>query len=154
MTSSLETLANLPPAAQINFQAHQERLNQYVTRMAPGVPITTQEGVNMQMLLWNTIKQMLNREGSEFVLHYSEFLRYIREHRKGAFAERYLYRFFEHLRLSATERTNFERLLNLMVITCDPAMRQLALRQVDLRSSLAGLTSDSQRQKIAAYYEL
>ncbi len=122
--------------------------------MAPGKPINTADGVNMQMMLWNTIKQMLNREGSEFVLHYSEFLRFIREHRKGAFSERYLYRFFEYLRLSSEERANFERLLNLMVITCDPAMRQLALRQVDLRSSLAGLPSEAQRQKIAAFYEL
>lgn len=150
----MEALAALPPAARINFETHQSRLKDYIDKMTPGRPVSTQEGTSAQMGLWNLIKLMLTREGSEFVLHYSHLLETIREHRRGAFSERYLYRFFEHLKLSAEDRTNFTRLLNLMITTCDPSIRHLAMKQVDLRTALAGLRNEGQRQRVAAYYEL
>lgn len=150
----LEVLAALPPEARINFEAHQQRLADYVAGMAPGKPLTNEAGVAFQMSLWNSIKIMLAKQGSEFVLHYSEMLKTIRENRRGAFSERHLFRFFEYLRISSEDRRNFERLLNLMVVTCDPGLRQLALRQVDMRSSLSGLKSEQQRQNICAYYAL
>lgn len=149
-----ELLSGLPETAHINFEAHKERLEGYATAMAPGKPVSVQEGVNFQMQLWNAIKMMLNCEGNEFVLHYSEMLRVIKENRKKAFSERHLYRFMEHVRMTSDDRTNFMRLLNLMLTTCDPQMRALSMRQVDLRTSLAGLRSESQRQKIQAYYSL
>ena len=152
--SAMETLAALPPAARINFETHQQRLQDYIDKMAPGKPVSTQDGIAAQMGLWNLIKLMLTRESNEFVLHYGYLLNTIREHRRGVFSERHLYRFFEHLKMSAEDRTNFTRLLNLMVTTCDPSMRQLAMRQVDLRTALSGLRSESQRQRVAAFYEL
>jgi hypothetical protein len=152
--ATMEALAALPPAARINFETHQQRLQDYIDKMAPGRPVSTQEGTSAQVGLWNTIKLMLTREGSEFVLHFGYMLDQIRQHRKGAFGERHLYRFFEYITLSPDDRTNFTRLLNLMVTTCDPSMRQLAMKQVDLRTALSGLRSEAQRQRVAAYYEL
>lgn len=149
-----DLLGSLPPTAHINFEAHKQRLENYVKTMAPGKPISKEECINQQMALWNSIKTMLNCEGNEFVLFYSHMLQIIKENRKGAFSERYLYRAMEFVRLTSEDRTNFMRLLNLMLTTCDPMMRQLAMRQVDLRTSLAGLRSESQRQKIMAYYTL
>lgn len=147
-------VATLPPTALINIQAHNDRLEEYVRVMAPSRPTSSKEGAAAQRMLWHAIKLMLTRDGNEFVHHFSETLRVIRENRKGAFSERYVYRFFDQLDLPADDRRNFERMLNLMLHTCDPTTRMLSMRQVDLRSSLSGLRDERQRQKVSAYYAL
>lgn len=146
-------IATLSQQAQINVQAHLQRLQDYVEKMAPKRPISTVEGAGMQRMLWQSIKQMLQRDGNEFIHHYSETLRIINENRNGCFHPRYLFRFLQEVNMPANDRSNFERVLNLMLRTCDPATRSITMRQVDMRSSLAGL-DDRQREKVAAYYAL
>lgn len=151
---SVMAAATLSDQAQVNVQAHMQRLEEYVKVMAPGRPTSTVEGAAAQRTLWHALKLMLTRDGNEFVHHYSETLRVIHENRNGCFHARYVFRFLDSVNLTPSDRNNFERLLNLMIRTCDPATRQLAMRQVDLRTSLSGLSDERQRQKVVAYYAL
>lgn len=139
----------------LNFQAHCERLQDYVATMKPGVPMTAGQGVLYQRKLWNCIQLTLRQENSEFIRHYAELLRVVKEnrHRQGVFNERYVYRFFSELNLGAEELSNFRRLVNLLLCTCDIGSRHLALRQIDMRTTLAGIVDEQQRQRIASFYE-
>jgi len=147
--------ASLPPAAQIKLQALQASLERYVTEMAPSKRMSEEKGMELQMSLWSAIKRALQLDGSEFIAHYSEILSTIQQHRRtGAFNEKYVYRYFESLPLPQRERRNFERMLNLMLTTCDPATRQLTLRQIDMRTALGGFEQEAIRQRVTAFYSL
>lgn len=149
-----EENVHVPPSpAEVSMMGLKERLTQYITEMKPGRPIDSKHGAVMQTTLWNAIRFVLGHDGSTFVALYSELLKTIAEHRRGVFDERYVYRFFSDLRMSSPERRNFERMLNLLLCTCDPRTRHLGLKQVSLRSVLAGLDSKVQ-ERVAGYYQL
>ncbi len=143
----------MPDNIALNFQAHCDRLQEYVTAMKPGIPLTTKDGVLYQRKLWNCIQLTLRQENAEFISHYAELLRVVKEHRKTVFSERYVYRFFSELNLGAEELTNFKRLVNLLLCTCDISSRHLALKQIDMRTTLSSMTDEQQRQRLAAFYE-
>lgn len=145
--------AALPPEAQINLEALQRKLDLYLAEMTPGKPLEAERGMEMQLQLWKAIKDALKKEGSEFVAHYSTLLQTVHAHRRtGAFNERYVYRYFQNLRMPAAERRNFERMLNLMLTTADPSTRRLALRQINLPTTLSGFEDEGVRQRVTDYY--
>lgn len=146
------TEAVSPTTAQINFQSLQARLQEYVREMKPGLPIENAKGAIQQKQLWGTIKFVLGQTGSEFVAMYAELLRVVAENRKGVFNERYVYRFMDQLAISSPERKNFERMLNLLMSTCDPKTRQFSLKQVDMRATLQGFADNNIQQRISGYY--
>lgn len=129
------------------------RLTAYSEMMAVGRPTTVEEGSLQQLNLWNTVKWVLGLEGGDFVRCYSKLLEFVLENRKGIFSERYAYRFFDSLKMSSSERKNFERIMNLLLTTCDPKTRALAMKQIDMRSTLSGLTDPLMQQRIAGFYQ-
>lgn len=135
--------------------AVEERLTTYIETMRPGRPISVQDGVAMQLLLWNVIRLILQQEESNFVTLMTLLLNTIhvnKESDRGVFSMRYVNRFMDEMRITAPERRNFNRLMNLFVTTSDPRSRMVALRQVGLQSSLAGLSSDAERMRLEAFY--
>lgn len=135
--------------------AVEERLTTYIETMRPGRPISVQDGVAMQLLLWNVIRLILQQEESNFVTLMTLLLNTIHENKesdRGVFSMRYVNRFMDEMRITAPERRNFNRLMNLFVTTSDPRSRMVALRQVGLQSSLAGLSSDAERMRLEAFY--
>ena len=130
------------------------RLNAYLEAMAVGKPTTVEEGVIQQSNLWNIIKWVLGLEGADFVRCYAKLLEVVLENRRGVFSERYAYRFFDSLRMSGNDRKNFERILNLLLTTCDPRTRALSMRQIDLRTTLSGLVDPLMQQRIAGFYQI
>lgn len=129
------------------------QLRVYAEQMAVGRPITVEEGTLQQANLWNTIKWVLKLEGAEFVRCYAKLLEFVLENRRGIFSERYAYRFFDSLRMATNERKNFERIMNLILTTCDPRTRALSLKQVDMRTTLGGLVDPLMQQRIAGFYQ-
>lgn len=143
-----------PTVEQINMQSLQDRIALYVEEMKPGKPVSVEHGVQQQMALWQIIRFVLARKGSEFVSLYAELLRLILAERRGVFHEKYIFRFHDALRLSQQDRRNYTRLLNLLLATCDPRTRQLALRQVSLQSAVAGIADNEVVQRIDGFYRL
>lgn len=139
---------------QVSLDALQQRIDAYVTAMNPATPVSTEEGVRAQTALWSIIRHVLSKTDGEFVVLYAKLLENVLTYRRTVFNERYVYRFFEHLRLSPNDRRNFERMLNLLLVTCDPKSRRLALRQVNLNTTVSGFADNNVQQRIIGFYSV
>lgn len=147
--------ALLPPAAQILLQGVKDRLDTYVEKMSPGKTISTADGAFQQTQLWQgVIKTLLQQPPDIFMIGWGLVLDMFHEHRTGAFSAAYINRFREEIKLTSSERRNFERLVHLAYVTAEKRTRALALKQLDINVILAGLPSEEQRQKVLGFYQL
>ncbi len=132
----------------------EEGLKEYVNKMRPGVPHNGEEGPNAQAALYRVITNAFRQTGSDFSAAMGLLLSTVREHRKGAFNERYVFRYMDRVKLNAQERRNFERVINLLMATCEPATRQQGLKQVDLESTVSGFGDPNLIQKLTEYFSV
>lgn len=147
--------ALLPPEAQIHLRAVEDRLKTYVETMAPGRVLSAQDGAFQQTQLWQGVINFLLQQPAEvFMAGWAHLLEVINENRGACFSPAYINRFRENVRMTLPERRNFERLMHLAMQTSDRRSRALALRQIDMNVILAGLPSESQRQKLVGFYQL
>jgi hypothetical protein len=140
--------------ASIKFQLIIDRLSEFAKAMAPNAPINETDGKAQQLALWKVIDQVLKLEGAEFIRGFSLLLDFIAEHRTAHFSEKYAYRFFGPLNLSAGDKRNFNRLLNLFIATADRATRRMGLEQVGLEASVAGIRDTAVQQRIVEFYQI
>jgi hypothetical protein len=140
--------------AEIKFQLIVDRLTAYGAAMAPNAAVGEAEGKAQQLALWRVIEQVLKLEGAEFIKGFSLLLDFIAEHRTAHFSEKYAYRFFGPMALSAGDKRNFNRLLNLFIATADRATRRMGLEQVGLHASLAGIRDTGIQQRVAEFYQI
>lgn len=130
----------------------EENLEEYITRMKPGKAHTGNEGPVAQVKLYRTIQTVLRMEGSAFIKAYGYLLKVVNDHRKDVFDDRYLFRYFDALTLTNPERRNFERILNLLVTTCEPKLRSKAIKQVDLDATMEGFRNPEMHQRVVEFY--
>jgi len=149
-----QQLASLPSTQRINLEAVVERLDSYVTNMSGARPIDPRDGGGYQTALWNCLRQVLNADAQQFSLQWSEVLATFHKHRRDAFDERMLYRFFGDMRITGANQRSFERILGLITRTADPATRAMAYKQVDIRSIMASLENEAITEKVNAYYQM
>ena len=132
----------------------QQELGEYVKVMRPGYPVPAEQGVQNQMRLFRCIEGILRQEGAEFFQQLNYLLAVFKENRDGAFSERYLFRFWDNLALSQRDRTLFERLLNLFVITADHTSRADAVKHVDLNKTVQLITSGPAQERMFQFYAM
>ncbi|MCO6704931.1 hypothetical protein [Streptomyces sp. CHB9.2] len=130
------------------------QLAEYAKTMHPSQPMTATIGKTQQTILWRTIDAILKLEGAEFIKGYTMLLAFVNENRDGALNERYIYRYFADLTMPNNDRKNFNRILNLLSATADPATRRLGLEQADLAASLAGFRDGAIQQRVTEFYSL
>lgn len=145
---------SLPAINRSNLLSLVERLEIYAEKMQPGLPVDARDGATNQRNLWTAIKWALERPADEFTLLYTELLMFVHVHRDSIFSERYIYRFFDHLSLGNGDRRNFERILNLVISTSNPATRRLVVQQLDIRQIMRDMRNEQLTEKVAAYYVL
>lgn len=144
-----------PPEYQIQLQSAQDRLDEYVIKMAPGRPISSADGAFQQRQLWQgVILQLLRLPAPVFLVGWRDFLKFVNQHRKGAFSPMYIHRFREETQLGINDRRNFERLLHLAYVTADASVRALSLKQLDMNQIMSLLPSEDMRQKFIEFYDL
>ena len=149
------TNAMLPPEAQTLLRAVQDRLAEYVLKMAPARPISQADGSFQQTQLWRgVINFLLNLDDQTFQVGWAYFLSVVLEHRNGCFGPGYVNRFREGMQLTIEERRNFERLIHLAYVTADPRTRVLSMKQLNMNQILARLPTETLRQKLIAFYSL
>lgn len=132
----------------------QEALERYAVAMAPGKPLSNEQGATLQVGLYRVLVNVLNRPGPEFVPLWTLILAFAHAHAKDVFNPRYLHRFWSYLKLTPNELRSFERILNLISVTANPQMRSLGIKQVDLKIVLKYLAHPNIVQNIRAYYGL
>lgn len=140
--------------ADLKLQLIVDRLQQYAEKMATNKLLTVAVGKEQQQSLWAAIQQTLKLEGPEFIRAYGVLLDFFAEHRTTIFSDKYIYRNFAEAAISTNEKKVFNRMLNLLVATCDKATRRLGLEQVDLEKTLADIRDTGIQQRVAEFYQI
>lgn len=155
--TSVMAQALRPSADQVARENVARDLETYVKAMAPGKPIDSQSGGEMQRLLWRCIKTCLRYDGPIFTVCWSMVLETVAANlklpdgRPGAFGGANPFRFPESTPLSPEELMTFQRIIHLMRETAVPSTRLLKVRHIDLNLVVRGLP-DASGDKLKAFY--
>lgn len=133
------------------------RLESYCDAMKPGRPVNGRtDGANHQKTLFRLIDQILNLPGPLFTVAWTNFLATIKQHRQGAFNEKYAFRFFEHTKLEAAAVLNYRNLIHLAIHTADPQSRLQMLKMIDIGMVCQNMTPNQRMadgaNKLYGYY--
>lgn len=143
----------IPQTDSVMAKSLYATIETYIQAIPPRTPIEPATLVQQQVYLYRAITGIINKlEGEEFTQAWSWLLACFFEYRKDVFGERHVYRAMEEITLSPDDRKAFQRLLNLLILTCEPASRAIALRQIDMPKTLALGVTEPGRQRIHAYY--
>lgn len=129
--------------AEVIFE---ESLTDYIAGMAPNKVQSIETGCAYQQKFWNMLRHLHRMAPRDFPNALTTLLAVVQENRKGVFSERMAFRFMDNVALSSPDRSKFVRLMNLYLTACNPQTRQMAMKQVDLRATLAGLPEPVQAQ--------
>jgi hypothetical protein len=128
-------------------------LDFYVAKMQPGFPVSPEDGARQQYGLWKLFETLL--EGApeaEFKKLWSVLLAYVHQNINGVFNDRYVYRFADQWVWGLDELSNMQRVINLVITTCNPATRKDDVRRVSISRTFAEGFSEKAKQRIANYY--
>lgn len=142
-----------PSPAQVACENISRDLETYVRKMGLGTPIDSTEGGQMQRMLWRAIKTTLREDGPVFAAVWSSLLKIVSENRgeKQCFNEAAVFRFADSAPIPPDELQIFQRVLHLILNTCDPGTRLLKVRHIDLNLVVKGLPG-AHGDKIKAFY--
>jgi hypothetical protein len=154
-TNFTDMVAQIKKSGTIAQKTLVASIEAYMTNMAPGKPVSNDDGAKFQYQLWKTIHNLAhNAPLPEFRSLWNLLLAYVHNHKQGVFADRYLFRFSEYWIQSIEELNGFQRILNLINLTCDPGTRVLGLRQVNLDATLSEAFTEDARQRILSFYRV
>lgn len=144
-------LVGASPLVIANFQ----QLASYVEAMKPKKPVTTQAQARNQLTLYTCVMSLINKSGRDFECAFTALIKFFNAHRDGALGPRFIFRAPEESLLTAPRRDANERVMNLLM-TLAPSNGNLAqvkqaLKQVDLKRSLAVEVEDQARERVIAF---
>lgn len=129
-------------------------IEMYIESMKPGKPVRSVEGAQSQYTLWMALFNVIhNAPSSQFKSLWNIVLGFFVKHEKGALGECYYNRFSEMWKYDTNQLTAFQRLLNLISLTANPATREVGLRQVNLDVTLSKGFSEDGRNRLIAFYK-
>lgn len=134
-----------------------DTMKAYVVDMAEGKPIDFTKAAQLQYGLWRTILATIERCPEEqFKKRWSLILQYFNKYSDDhqPLNSTMVYRYSEYWTKSNKELDVFHRMLNLILLTCNPANRRSALRQVSMEKTLKDLITEPGRQKLIGFYNV
>jgi hypothetical protein len=130
-----------------------DSLNKYAADMGLNKSIKPEDGVKNQLILYRVIKLILDiKDEKEFNIMWNMLLAFFRFNRNEAFSDRSIFRFAEYWKDSVNNLTTFQRLLNLIRLTCDPEKRSENLKRLNMAKTLELGLDDEQRRKVITFY--
>lgn len=128
-------------------------IKEYILGMKPGKPLTVKQGTTYQVSLYNALLTAINKiEGKDFRPLMQSILALLHAHREGAFRETHVFRFVEHVPLSAEHRRGFQKITTLLKTLAKPETRQELLRQMNFDPLLENGLTERGRTKLAAFF--
>lgn len=127
-------------------------MQEYLKHMSPGVSNDTETGVRMQLLLWRTIKNVVENDDG-FREAFRLLIAYFKEYRNGAFHETYVHRFHPDLTMQPGEITGFTRMVNLLTVAAGLTNKNDIRKFVNLSASFDTALSDSARNRVMNYFD-
>lgn len=150
------TTASIISAAQatasIGGKLALDQIADYIEAMRPNHPIAPEDGARYQFILYRSLTAIINNLDEDFNSVFSAVLKLFILHREGVFHQTYVFRFYENIPLSETDRKAFLRLVNLIKVMAPVKGRDLARRQVNFQNSLEFGVTDIGRQRIESYF--
>jgi hypothetical protein len=131
-----------------------DQLEAYIAEMAPKKLQTQANEVRWQVQLYRVLSNTANRLDDDFFLVWNTILKVFHAQKDGVFHEAYVFRSMQHITLPPNDQAAFQRLLNLVKITANPAGRQAATKQVDFKRTLEHGVTEAGRQKLLNFYNI
>lgn len=136
----------------LNIFAH--IFSDYLDHMAKGKPVDPANGVRLQFRLWSGFRTLINNtEPGNFREVWKQVLAICLESKDKVFNEFYMYRFADQWTQQKDQLRAFHALVNLIIITADPASRRAALAQVDLDKTIGSAYGATGRNNLVLFYK-
>ena len=153
-SSAIANLEELAQSSSASVRAAVSELLVYIDTMAPKKPTPMPQQLQQQAALFHLLTRIPNTLGDDFQIVWKAVLAVFHELKDGVFHEAYVFRHFDNVSLSETQRKGFLGLLNLIKLTADPKGRQQALKQIDMSKALQFGLSEEGRNRIENFYGL
>jgi hypothetical protein len=142
------------PTAEVTIAGQMilNTIDEYAQKMKPGRLVTQAEGMRQQVSLCNAIFAAINTRDTDFKPLLTDILAVLHRERDAAFRETHLFRYWDSVPLSKSQRRGFEKIITLLKTLADPKTRQTALRQVDFERLLQYGLTEKGRTRFAAYF--
>jgi hypothetical protein len=127
-------------------------IKEYILAMKPGRPIAIKDGVRFQVSFYNALLAAINNLEGDFRPTLQSILALLHAHKDGAFRETHVFRFVEHVPLSAEHRKGFQKITTLLKTLANPQTRQGLLRQMNFDPLLQYGLTERGRTKLAAFF--
>ena len=128
-------------------------LDEYSDKMGAGKRIDPIAGAAHNFKLWRLISTTLNLT-QDFKICWKVLLDAFNQNKNGAFKETMLMRFMEQMQGNPEDHSNYLKMVNLMVLTCNPETRKEGLTKVSLYKTMQDNFSDTARNNINNFYEV
>lgn len=130
----------------------ESKLKEYVSTMMPGRSHSTGEGEAAQLNFFRTIVTILKLEGGEFNTMFTLLLSIVNSNKNTVFSDRYVFRYYNQLKMSNIERKQYERIVTLLLVLCNPAIRPKALKQIDISAVMNVFNDQNIHQRVTSYF--
>ena len=149
----------IPENVSLTFKSIVESLKTYMKTCAPNISFSTPSELTIlakrQTDLANLIQLGLEAfVGKEFNQFWNLLLDTFYTNRDGVFKDVLVYRVTNQLPLRLEQKECFQRLLNLLLVTCNPNTREEAVKTLIFTNVLKYVTDDFQKQKILDFYKV
>lgn len=130
-------------------------LDNYITAMAPNKPMGDIEGAREQYKLWKMLEQVLLSYNSEdFRVLWNIILMYFNQYSAhlDVFGLYNIYRFTYSWEHSPKDLEHFNKILNLITLTCDPNKRAAGLKKVSFKVMFKDDFPQEAVNRLSAFY--
>jgi hypothetical protein len=149
----MKSLDELKASGSLGVKALISAFEKYTSDMKPGAPMDEDKGVLNQFYFWNSIYAVLEKTPrEEFKQAWSVILGFFKEHEETVFSDRYVFRFLDMWKWDEDSLTCYQRIVNLIKQTADPATRADGVKQVDFGRTLEVLLTEEAKAKINLFY--
>lgn len=127
------------------------QLSAYVKAMAPGVPLSVEEGVRQQAALFRILRNVVENDDS-FKEVFRLTIQFFKEYKNTAFGGAYIHRFHDSLTLSPRDSNALVRLVNLFTVAAGVNQKSDVKRLVNFGATFSEGLSDSARDRVVQYF--
>lgn len=124
----------------------------YADKMAPRKPVTDALVIEQQRLLFEALSKTINDSEGDFEALMKAVMAWFEQHRAGVCHETRLFRGMDNIPLSVQDRSAFQRLLNMFKLLSEPQGRKLAIKQVDLNTTLQYGVTENGKNRVMNFF--
>lgn len=133
-----------------------EAIEHYIDAMQPGKPVEPNQGARNQYSFWRVIYNVVEKSNQEeFKPLWKILLAYFNQYNKrnDVFYYRYVNRFSEFWVNGEDELRAYQKIINVMGLTCDPESRSKNMKQFDMNRTFDVGFTEVGRSRLIQFYQ-